>query len=230
MRPQPPVQRVPLHRQGNAKIVVYSCKYHKERGETVCASKLRRPAATTDAVVIDWIRAHLTEELALRLVCELRDEWQAEAKDAQSQTTRLKKDTEKLRREIERLVNALATTDARPDALVSGIAERQERLREIDGQLRAAEAAPAFMEHHLDRIARRARETIEDMQTTFENQPEKARELVGTLFDGKIIFRPIETSDGPRFELEGLAAPGRLLAVEGLAEQAGVPKRASLRG
>jgi len=67
------------------------------------------------------------------------------------------------------------------------------------------------------------------MWTTFEHQPERARELVGTLFDGNIIFRPIETSEGPRFELEGLAGPGGLLAVEGLADQAGVPNRASPR-
>lgn len=214
-------------KQGNQPIIVYSCKYHKERGEAVCASKLRRPVTTTNAVVIDWIKEHITEELALKLVCELRDEWEAEAKDAHSKTAMLKKEADKLRREIDRLVNALARTDDTPDALVKGIADRQERLREIDGQLRAAEAAPAFIEHHLDRIARRAREAIEDMRATFDNQPEKTRELVGTLFDGKIVFRPIPTADGPRFELEGLAAPGRLLAVEGMP---GIPKGASPEG
>jgi hypothetical protein len=67
------------------------------------------------------------------------------------------------------------------------------------------------------------------MRQTFDKQPEKARELVGTLFNGKIIFRPKETSEGPRFELEGIAAPGRLLAVEGLA-QVGVLKGASPGG
>ena len=213
-------------KQGNEPIIVYSCKYHKERGETVCASKLRRPVTTTNAVVIEWIESHITEELALRLICELRNDWQAEAKDAQSQTSRLKKEAEKLHREIDRLVNALAKTDAKPDALVKGIADRQERVREIDGQLRAAEAAPKFIEHHLDRIARHAREAIEDMKSTFKNEPEKTRELIGTLFDGKIVFRPVKTPNGPRFELEGTAAPGRLLAVEG----GGVPKRASPEG
>jgi hypothetical protein len=216
-------------KQGNETVVSYSCKYHKERGDSVCASKLRRPVSTTNDRVIEWVEAHITEELALRLICELRDEWQAEAKDAQSQTALLKKEAEKLRRETDRLVNALARTDDRPDALVKAIAERQERLREIDGQLRAAEAAPKFIEHHLDRIFRRAQATIQDMRKTFDHQPEKARELVGTLFDGKITFRPKETSEGLRFELEGRAAPGRLLAVEGLA-QAGVLKGASPGG
>ena len=89
--------------------------------------------------------------------------------------------------------------------------------------------AAESLEHHLDRIFRRAQATIADMRRTFDHQPEKARELIGALFDGKIIFRPKETSEGPRFELEGIAAPGRLLAVEGLA-QAGVPKRASPGG
>ena len=156
-----------------------------------------------------------------------RDEWQAEAKDSQSKLAVLKEEAAKLGREVDRLVNALAKTDGKPDAIVKGIADRQGRLRDVDGQLRAAEAAPAFIEHHLDRIARRARAAIENMRKTFEHQPEQARELVGVLFDGKIVFRPIDTPGGPRFELEGLAAPGRLLAVEGAA---GVLKGASPAG
>jgi hypothetical protein len=41
---------------GNEKVVVYSCKYHKERGDTVCPSKLRRPVSTTNDRVIEWSR------------------------------------------------------------------------------------------------------------------------------------------------------------------------------
>ncbi len=152
---------------------------------------------------------------------------QAESRDAQSKTGSLKKEADKIRREIDRLVNALARTDEKPDSLVKAIADRQERLRDVDGQLRAAETTPALMEHYLDRIARRAREAIEDIRGTFEHQPEKTRELVGTLFGGRIMFRPMITSDGPRFELEAPAAPGRLLAVEDLK---GIPKLASPAG
>lgn len=47
-----------------------------------------------------------------------------------------------------------------------------------------------------------------------------------TLFDGKIVFRPIETPAGPRFQLEGTASPGRLLGVE----DAGVPNGVSPGG
>src|SRR5271154_520788 len=75
-------------------------------GETVCASKLRRPVSLANEKVIEWVEANITQELALRLICELRDEWQAEAKDARSQTALLKKEAEKLRRETDRLVNA----------------------------------------------------------------------------------------------------------------------------
>ena len=201
-------------KQGNKPIRVYSCKYHKERGETVCASKLRRPVTTTDEVVFDWVKAHINEELALTLVAQLRDEWQAEAKDSESRVALLKKEALKLGREVDRLVNALAMTDDRPDALVKAIADRQERLREIDGQVRAAEAAPVFIEHALDRVARRAKDAIENMRKTLGHQAEQARELVATLFDGKIVFTPFKTPAGPRFLLEGTALPGRLFGVE----------------
>jgi hypothetical protein len=52
------------------------------------------------------------------------------------------------------------------------------------------------------------------MRNTFEHQPEQARELVATLFDGKIVFTPFKTPAGPRFLLEGTALPGRLFGVE----------------
>jgi hypothetical protein len=43
--------------------------------------------------------------------------------------------------------------------------------------------------------------------------PDQAREVVATLFD-KIVFTPVTTPDGPRYQLEGVAEIGRLLALD----------------
>jgi len=43
--------------------------------------------------------------------------------------------------------------------------------------------------------------------------PDQAREVVAALFD-KIVFTPVSTPDGPRYELEGVAEIGRLLTLD----------------
>jgi hypothetical protein len=49
-------------------------------------------------------------------------------------------------------------------------------------------------------VSRRSEDRLVNAPTTTEAS--------GTLFDGKLIFHPVEASDVPEFELEGLAALG----------------------
>ncbi len=58
----------------------------------------------------------------------------------------------KTRREIDRLVDALALSDDKPDAIVKGIAERQGRLRDLEAKIAAAKAAPQVLEDTLTRV------------------------------------------------------------------------------
>jgi hypothetical protein len=43
----------------------------------------------------------------------------------------------------------------------------------------------------------------------------KARALLERIFDGKLTATPVETEDGPRFLVEGVASLSKMLALEG---------------
>ncbi len=60
-----------------------------------------------------------------------------------------------------------------------------------------------------------ANEINADLRTAASLEPSKARALVARIFDGTLTATPVETDDGPRFQMEGTASLARMLAVEG---------------
>jgi len=128
------------------------------------------------------------------------------------------KEVAKLRREIDRLVTALASTDDKPDAIVEGIASRQARVRELEAQVAVAKLAPAAMDAELGKIEQAALEAVERLRVTLEVNPQEGRAVLAALFD-RLDFTPVATPDGPRFRIEGTAKTGRLLGIEGLRDR-----------
>jgi hypothetical protein len=125
----------------------------------------------------------------------------------------LQREAGKTRREIDRLVTALTLTDDKPDAIVKGIAERQARLRDLDAKITAAKTAPQVVEDTFIRIVDASLDAIRRFQETMRAHPDQARELVASLFD-RVVFTPVQTNEGPRYQLEGVAELGRLLALD----------------
>lgn len=56
-------------------------------------------------------------------------------------------------------------------------------------------------------------DAIRRFHETLQANPHQAREVVASLFD-KVTFTPVETPDGPRYQIEGVAEIGRLLALD----------------
>jgi hypothetical protein len=54
---------------------------------------------------------------------------------------------------------------------------------------------------------------IRRLHETVKAHPDQARDVVVALFD-KIVFTPVSTPNGPRYELEGVAEIGRLLTLD----------------
>ena len=104
----------------------------------MCTDTLRRPLVKVNEQVIAWIQAALTPELVFRVVADLRAQHRQETGEGEKQIAALERDAIKIRREIDRLVGALAVTDDKPDAIVNGIADRQARLRDLDAKISAA--------------------------------------------------------------------------------------------
>lgn len=210
-------------KQGRESIAIYQCAYHKQRGPEVCKNTLRRPLATVNEQVIEWIRGALTPELVFRVVADLGEQHRRRTVEAWDELVALERESNELRREIDRPVNALALTDEKPDAMVHGIAERQSRLR--DSTRRSPRSEPrrrpwtTCSRESPGRPSRPSADSTRPSRPT----PDQARELVAALFE-KITFTPVRPAEGPRYQLEGVAEIGRLLALDDGA------KYASLRG
>ncbi len=197
-------------------IKVYTCAYNKERGPEVCPSTLRRPVDVVNGSLIEWLKVNvLSEELVVLALREARRRLEERHEATTTDLPKLDQEARELRTEISRLVTAIATKDDKPEPLVKAIGERQDRLNDIEARLRAVQAAPKAIDLELRRMEAEAKKRIDHLEGVFERNPDEAREALRELFPGKLTFTQIVTANGPRFQIEGEAVIGRLLAVEG---------------
>jgi hypothetical protein len=111
----------------------------------VCTSSLRRPVEAVDRAVLDYLaRNVLTEEVVTDALKILRQRLIDRVRTARSDVHELETEARQLREEIGNLVKAIAAggASAKLEAVVEAVAERQERLREVDARIRAAKTAP----------------------------------------------------------------------------------------
>jgi DNA invertase Pin-like site-specific DNA recombinase len=197
-------------------IKVYTCAYNKERGVEVCPTTLRRPVDVVNGSLIEWLRLNvLSEELVVLALREARRRLEERHEATTTDLPNLEREGRGLRTEIDRLVAAVATSDDKPEPLVKAIGERQDRLNDIEARLRAVQAAPKAIDLELRRMEAEAKKRIDHLEEVFERNPDEAREALSELFPSKLTFTQIVTANGPRFQIEGEAVIGRLLAVEG---------------
>ena len=134
-------------KDGTRPIHVYQCGWAKQRGPEVCRNTLRRPLTSVHEAVIRWLTTEvLTPSFVFQVVGELRAEHQPTDPDSSRHVSELEREAQKIRREMDRLVSALAALDDKPDILIKRIAERQAALKEVetvDGRREAAKSEQA---------------------------------------------------------------------------------------
>ena len=57
-----------------------------------------------------------------------------------------------------------------------------------------------------------AKERISDLRRVLERNPEECRVLLKLVLDGPVTFKPIELSEGPRYEVHARASLKKILA------------------
>ena len=57
-----------------------------------------------------------------------------------------------------------------------------------------------------------------------DKNPDEARSAMLSLFDGPLLCSPVETSEGPRFQIEGTAVIGRIFTVESSVSNSASPR------
>jgi site-specific DNA recombinase len=204
-------------RDGMLPIKVYVCGYRRDRGETVCANKMRRPVERVDDAVVAWIQANISsEELVLDSLEKVRQRLVARAKTTGTgEVPQLEGRAAKLRAELGNLVDILASTPkANAGSILAGISERQEELNDLETRIRTTKAAPEAIQFEVRRMEAEAKRLIADLGAAAAMEPSRARAFLSTLFDGTLTARPVETEDGPRVQIEGTASVARMLAAE----------------
>jgi site-specific DNA recombinase len=194
-------------KHGTAPIKVYGCQYHRTRGDEVCTSSLRRPVEAVDRAVLDYLaRNVLTEEVVTDALKILRQRLIDRVRTARSDVHELEAEARQLREEIGNLVKVIAAggASAKLDAVVEAVAERQERLREVDARIRAAKTAPDAIMVELRRLELEARGRLAEFRSALEAHPEEARTFLGRVLAGSLRFTP----DGNRFRIEGEVPAG----------------------
>ncbi len=212
-------------------VKAYICTWHKDRGASVCPNSLRRPVAIVDAALLAWLREHvLTEQVVVLALKEIRARLAAQSTATANEGQALVKEAVKLRAEIDRLVDALACSAAKPASIVAGITERQGRLDTLEARLRAAQAAPEAIGLTVRRLEKQARENLADFAALANMGPAEARKLLANLLDGPLTLRATETAQGRRYQVDGTVQLERLFLVEGVpsgspAIRNGLPRR-----
>lgn len=194
-------------------VPTYGCGWHRDRGQHVCPNGLRRPVAEVDAAVAGWIQGNvLREEVVLDVLAQLRVELAERAARVDDELPAIEGEVRRLRAEIERLAEAIATSATKPAALVKALDQREERLQALEARARAARAAPSALDLEVRRLERSARTRLAAMREIFDRTPTEARAVIEALVAGPLRFEPTETPVGKRYQITGAIALGGMLS------------------
>lgn len=198
-------------KDGQRNIKVYCCAWHRDRGNSVCANSMRRPMEVVDEAVVSWIREHvLTERRVVLALKEIRRRLRERTMSSGQELPGLEEDAKQVKREIDRLTVALASTEAKPEAVVRAIAEREERLRKLQARIEVLRAAPSVLDLEVRRMEMEARQRLKELTGLLDRNSVEARRAVEAILKGPLTVTPIKTPEGNRYEITGETTFGRL--------------------
>ena len=202
-------------KSGSQIIRVYMCSWHRDRGDSVCKNRVRRPVIAVDDAVVSWIKQHiLTEELVAETLKEVRRRLGERSKSAHTEVPALEAELKKVNAEIGRLANGLALGDEKPHAVIKLLAEKERHALQLKNRIEAHQAAPAAVKLELDTLEAEARQRIEQFSKLLSRNPVEARKAMDALLAGPLVFTPVDRPDGKRYSIEGTVAIGNLFVTE----------------
>jgi site-specific DNA recombinase len=204
-------------------IKVYACASHRDRG--TCDNSLRRPVEAVDAVVLDWIsRNVLSEEVVAKCLREVRHRIAERSTKTASELPALEKRANQLKREIDRLGEALLASSDPPSKIVQMMSAREKELGSLNAQINTLKIAPSVLDLEIRRLEKEARERLRDLRSLLGRHPDRAREVLEALLTGPLVFQPIETAEGKRYRVEAEASLDRAVSAGGAGcSMTGVP-------
>jgi site-specific DNA recombinase len=176
---------------GKQTIRSYRCAWAHDRGPTVCANKMHRPADEMEGAVLGWIRdVALAPGVITRVLHHLRELSQRTDDPATAVIERLESEHRRVTAEIGRLTVALASSDDPPEAIVRALGAREGALRTIATDLAAARAAAAPEALEWPQIEAAALGQLQNLRGLLDGQIDQARAALKELLLEPIVCEP----------------------------------------
>ncbi len=197
---------------GRRSLRYYGCSWHNNRGITVCPNSHRVEMSSVDDRVIEAIEhlvltpAHIAYVVdgAARLVAQ-------QLAEAPGRAEMIAAEIAKLRREADRLVAAIAVDDS-PQALISGLKDRETRIHALQLELDSLGAGTALSALDLACLKRTLRDRAAHLKDDLHADVPAARAALRKLLDGPLVFRPVMVGHHRKtYAFEGHTRVGALL-------------------
>jgi DNA invertase Pin-like site-specific DNA recombinase len=190
----------------------FGCSTARNKGETVCGNRLTIRRDALEATVMDGLRSRLMDPDLFKVFAqEFAAEWNRLQAAAESSLDRIRNEQQRVCRQINRLVDALA--DGEPAARLTGkLKELERRRHELERELATA-AAPAPRLH--PNVAEVYRRKVEELHYALRQEHSgPARELVRGLVES-IILLP----ENGRLQVEVRGELAAILRLSGCANE-----------
>lgn len=193
-------------KRGNQSIKVYACARRRDRGGTVCSSKVRREVSAVEELALNWVRENvLTEEYVTEVIAEARRRIEARSLTRAGETEPLERLAKKLHAEIDKFVEMALEAPAESRAVFfAKVSERQKQLADVDARMRAASVIATNID--FAEVEREARARFGKLGELAASYPAEIRAVVRAVFGEGMTFaqngRPCDSA----IRLEGIAA------------------------
>jgi DNA invertase Pin-like site-specific DNA recombinase len=164
----------------------FGCSTARNKGEAVCGNRLTIRRDALEATVMDGLRSRLMDPDLFKVFAqEFAAEWNRLQAEAESSLDRVRSERERVCRQIDRLVDALA--DGEPAArLKDKLKELERRRLELERELAAAKAPAPRLHPNVAEVYRRKVEELHNALRQEDAGP--ARELVRGLVEAIVLM------------------------------------------
>jgi hypothetical protein len=143
---------------------------------------------------------------------KLRKRINEQASRSEAEVPELEKQAKAVEGRIARLAEAIMSSEEPPGTLVRMMAEQEKELGAIRQRIAALKASGSTLDLEARRLEKEARERLKDFQGLLQRNPEEARKVLEAVLVGPLVWTPIETKEGRRYEIRGKLDPTGVLS------------------
>jgi hypothetical protein len=171
-----------------ARLALYACTSHYNRGEAVCRNHVQFPMDIIDRAVIGAIDDILTPAIVEEIITRVRQE--LDPRNRGDMRERVERQIATIDQQIENLADAIAIGGDVP-ALVKRLTAAHQRRQELVSAMDASDVHSPAARVNWRLVERRARQIVTEWRALLARHAHDARPVLRELLDGPLKFTPI---------------------------------------